>query len=105
MPSGNSSQRRTCRNWSCGGFSVAIGAREVEDDFLGFVVGFLVDGAVRMEELVGEVAEHGGAAGRDAAFGDLNDEAGEEFLNVLAGREFVEFGEEVGGEILEITGA
>lgn len=57
-----------------------------------------------MEELVGEIAEHGGAAGRDAASGDLNDKTGEEFLDVLAGREFVEFGEEIGGEVFVVIG-
>ena len=71
---------------------------------MGLVFQFLVDGAVRMQEPVGEVAEHGGAAGRDAAPGDLNEEAGEEFLDVLAGRELVELGEQVGGEVFGIAG-
>jgi hypothetical protein len=31
---------------------------------------FLVDGAMGVEELVGNVAEDGGAAGGDASFGD-----------------------------------
>src|SRR5215510_2311823 len=73
--------------------SVAFRAGKVEKD-LGLVFRFLVDGAVGMKELVGEVAEHGGAAGGDAAFGDLDDETGEEFLDILAGREFVEFRQE-----------
>ena len=76
---------------------VAFGAREVEDDLLGLVFSFAVHGTMGMEELIGEVAENGGAAGRDASLGDLDDEAGEESLDVLAGRELVEFGEEVGG--------
>lgn len=63
---------------------VGPGAWEVEDDLFGLVFRFLVDGAMGMEELVGEVAEDGGAAGRDAALGDLEDEPGEEFLDVLA---------------------
>ena len=74
--------------------SVALGAREVEDDLLGLVFCFLIHGAVGMEELVGEVAKHGGAAGRDAALGAWT--TGEEFLHVLAGRELVEFGQAVG---------
>lgn len=57
-----------------------------------------------MDELLGEVAEHGGAAGRDAAFGDLNDEAGEEFLNVLAPRRSPWVRGGVGGEILGVAG-
>ena len=86
--------------------SVALGAREIEDDLIGLVIQFIVDvhGAVGMEELVGQVAEDSCAARRDAPSGDLNDEAGEEFLDVLAGGEFVEFGEEVGGEVFGVAG-
>lgn len=57
-----------------------------------------------MEDLICEVAEHGGAAGRDATLSDLNDETGEEFLDALAGGEFGEFGEQVGGEVVGVTG-
>lgn len=77
---------------------------EIEDELLGLIFHFLVDGAVGMEELVGEVAEHGGAARRDASPGDLNDEAREEFLDVLAGGEFVEFWEELGEQVFGIAG-
>jgi hypothetical protein len=92
--------RRTCPRTSLV-FSVALGAREVKENWL--ILLFLIDGPVRMEELVGEVAEDGGAAGRDASSGDLNDETGEEFLDVLAGGKFVESREEVGGEILGVA--
>jgi len=79
--------------------------RDVEDDlgvFLGGS-GFEGDGAVGVEELVGDVGEDGGAAGGDAAFGDEGEEAAEELADVGAGGELGEFGEEVGGEMGEIA--
>ena len=51
---------------------VAIGAGDVNDN-LRVVVGrggFEEDGAVGVEELVGDVGKDGGTAGGDAAFGD-----------------------------------
>src|SRR5690348_6146635 len=83
---------------------IALGAREVEDDLFG-LFRFQVHSAMGMEELVGEVAEDGGAARRDAAPGDLNDEAGEEFLDVLAVGELRGFGEEVGGKVFRVAGS
>jgi hypothetical protein len=82
----------------------ALGAREVEDDLFG-LLRFQVHGAMGMEQLVGEVAEDASAARRNAAPGDLNDEAGEEFLDVLAVREVGGFGQEVGGEVFGVTGS
>jgi len=76
-----------------GALSVAIGARHIDDDSLGLVVArvcFAGDSAVGVEELVGDVGEHGGAAWGDAAFGDESEKAGEELVDVDAG---VEFGE------------
>jgi hypothetical protein len=64
---------------------------------------FAVDGAVGVEELVGDVAKDGGAAGRDAAFGDEDEESGEELADVGAGGELGEFGKEFGGEVGEIA--
>ena len=61
-----------------------------------------VDGVVRMQELVGDVGEDGGAARGDAAFGDEDEEAGEELVDVHGGIELGELGEEVGGEILGV---
>jgi len=84
---------------------VAIGAGDVNDN-LRVVVGrggFEEDGAVGVEELVGDVGEDGGAAGGDAAFGDEGEEAGEELADVRAGGELGEFGEKVGGEVGEIA--
>src|SRR6266852_4544755 len=68
-----------------GVLSVAFGARQIHDDFLGLVVRFFLDGAVGVQELVGDVSEDGGAARPDAALGDLNEETGEELADVGAG--------------------
>ena len=84
---------------------VAIGAGDVNDN-LRVVVGrggFEEDGAVGVEELVGDVGKDGGAARGDAAFGDEGEEAGEELADVGAGGELGEFGEEVGGEVFRIV--
>jgi hypothetical protein len=56
-----------------------------------------------VEELVGDVGKDGGAAGRDAAFGDEGEEAAEELADVDAGGELGEFGEEVGGEVFRVV--
>src|SRR5260370_23660386 len=72
---------------------VTVGAGHVDDDALVLVVArvcFAGDSAVGVEELVGDVGEHGGAAWGDAAFGDESEKAGEELVDVDAG---VEFGE------------
>jgi len=57
------------------------------------------DGAVRVEKLVGDVGEDGGAAGGDGALGDELEEPGEELTDVYASGELGEFGEELGGEV------
>src|SRR5216683_106857 len=64
---------------------------------------FAIDGAVGVEELVGDVGEHGGAAGGDAAFGDEDHQPGEELVDVDGGVELGEFGEEVGGEVFRVV--
>jgi hypothetical protein len=64
---------------------------------------FAVDGAVRVEELVGDVTQDGGAARGDAAFGDENEEPGEKLVDVDGGVELGEFGEEVGGEVFRVV--
>jgi hypothetical protein len=61
-----------------------------------------VDGVVGMEELVGDVGKHGSAAGGDAAFGDENEEVGEEKFYIEGGIEFGELGEEVEGEVFGV---
>jgi hypothetical protein len=82
---------------------IVEGVRDVEDDLGVFLGGFEGDGAVGVEELVGDVGEDGGAAGRDAAFGDEGEEAAEKLADVDAGGEFGEFGEEVGGEVFRVV--
>jgi hypothetical protein len=56
-----------------------------------------------MEELAGDEGEDGGAAWRDAALGDEDEEAREELADVRAGRELGEFGEKIGGEIFRVV--
>jgi hypothetical protein len=53
--------------------------------------------AVRVEELIRDVSENGGAPRRDAAFGDQGEEADEKLAEINRGRELGEFREEVGG--------
>ena len=85
--------------------SVEFGAREVEDDLLGLVVGFPVHRAVGMEELAGDEREDGGAARGDAAFGDLGEKASQEKADVFGGGEVGGFaGEKIGGEIGGVIG-
>jgi len=86
--------------------SVTLWAGHVEDDFLGLVVfglGFQDNGAVGVEELVGDVGQDGGAARRDAAFGDKDQELGEELVDVIGVLELGEFREEVGGEVFRVV--
>jgi hypothetical protein len=83
---------------------VTLGAGDVDDDLRLFFdgLGFEDDGAVGVEELVGDVGEDGGAAWGDATFGYEEEKAGEELADVGAGGEFGEFGEKVGGEVFGV---
>jgi len=86
--------------------SVTLWAGHVEDDFLGLVVfglGFQDNGAVGVEELVGDVGQDGGAARRDAAFGDKDQELGEELVDVNRALELGGFGEEVGRKVFRVV--
>lgn len=56
-----------------------------------------------MEQLVGDVGEDGGAARGDAAFGDEDEKACKELVDVHGGIELGELGEEVGGEVLGVV--
>ncbi len=78
---------------------------EVEHEafLLGFDEVIASDGAMGVEKLVGNVSHDGGAAGRDAAFGDEDEEAGEKLVDVEAGAELGEFGEEFGGEVFRVV--
>jgi hypothetical protein len=64
--------------------SIVEGMRDVDDDLLWFLgeSGFEGDGAVGVEELVGDIGEDRGAAWGDAAFGDEGEEAAEELADV-----------------------
>ena len=64
------------------------------DLFLELEKVFAVDGAVGVEELVGDVGQDGGAARGDAAFGDKDQELGEKLVDVDGRVELGEFGEE-----------
>jgi hypothetical protein len=92
--------------WRDGVGPVTRRARHIVDDSDGLFVGgigFEDDGAVRVEELVGDVGQDGGATGGDAAFGDENEEAGEELVDVNGGVELGELGEKVGGEVFRVV--
>jgi hypothetical protein len=58
---------------------------------------------VRVEELIGDVSENGGAPRRDAAFGDQSEETGKKLAEIDGGRERGELGEEVGREVFGIV--
>jgi len=45
---------------------------------------------VRVEELIGDVSENGGASRRDAALGDQSKKAGEKLAEINSRREFGE---------------
>ena len=81
---------------------VAVGTRHIDDDSLGLVadgVGFVGDGTVGVEELVGDVGQDSGAARGDGTFGDELEEAGEKLVDVDTAFELGELGEELGGEV------
>ncbi len=56
-----------------------------------------------MEELVGDVAQDGGAARGDAALGDQGKEANEELTKVDCAGELGELGKKVRGEVLRVV--
>jgi hypothetical protein len=85
---------------------VAVRARHVAGNDANFLlnVELAVDGALGVEDLVGDVGHNGGAARGDAAFGDEDEEAGEELVDGKGGVEFGRLGEKVGGEVFEVAG-
>jgi hypothetical protein len=64
---------------------------------LGLEVVIAGDGAVGMEELVGDVGQDRSAARGDGTFGDELEEAGEKLVDVDTAFELGELGEEFGG--------
>lgn len=77
---------------------VAVWAGHIEDDLGGFGICFFGDGGEGAEELVGDVGEDGGAAGRDFVLGEEEEQAGEEVVDLGGGGEVVEVGGEGGGD-------
>jgi hypothetical protein len=69
-----------------------------------FDLHFALDGAVGVENLIGDVGHDGGAAWSDAAFGDEDEEAGEELVDGKGGVKFGGLREKVGGEVFEVAG-
>ncbi len=58
---------------------------------------------MRVEELVGDVGEDGGAARGYAAFGDEDQEAVEKLVDVRGGIKLREFGKEFRGEVFRVA--
>ena len=69
------------------------------DLFLELEKVFAVDGAVGVEELVGDVTQDRGAARGDAALGNKDQELGEKLVDVDGRVELGEFGEEFPREV------
>jgi len=69
----------------------------------GLSIVFACDGAMGVEELVGDVGKDGGAAREYAAFGDEDQEAVEELVDVRGGIELREFGEEFREEVFRVA--
>src|SRR5260370_39895084 len=57
----------------------------------------------RVEELISDVGENGGAARRDAASGNQSEEPAEKLAEINRGRELGELGEESGREVVGIV--
>ena len=55
-----------------------------------------------VEELIGDVAQDGSAARRDAALGDQGKQANEELTKVDGAGELGELGKKVGGEVFRV---
>src|SRR6266849_5653298 len=85
-----------------GGLSVALGARQIPDDFLRLVVwriDLLVDGRERAKEQVTRVGHDGGTARGDAILRLEEEKPGEKVVDRDGGLEFGKTGDEFGGEI------
>ena len=62
-------------------------------------IDFALDGNQRVEKLVGDVSEHGGATRGDTILNDEDEELGKELVDLLGGLQVVELTEEVGGKV------
>ena len=79
----------------CGGLFglVALWGWEIGPiPFDGLAIDFALDSDQRVEELVGDIGEDGGAARGDAVLHYQNKELGEELIDLLCGLEIVELG-------------
>jgi len=81
------------------GWARDIADLDHRDLFLELEKVFAVNGAMAVEELVGDVGQDGGAARGDAAFGDKDQELGEKLVDVDGRVELGEPGEEFRGEV------
>jgi len=80
-------------------WSVAAGAREIDDDLSLVGAGFVLDGGESAEEEIANVGEDGGAACGDAVLGKKAEEIGEDLVEVRGGLEFGKLADEGGGEV------
>jgi hypothetical protein len=62
-------------------------------------IGLALDGYERVQELIGDVGQDGGAARGDAVLHDEDKEPGEELIDLLGGLEIVELDQEIGGQV------
>jgi len=82
--------------------SVALGAREIEDNLLGAVVRrvkFAVDDGEGAEEQIGGVSHDRGPTRGDAAFGLMEQQAGQEVVDRDGGLELAETLSQESGEV------
>jgi len=91
------------RGWPTG--LLVRGARDVDDEFgpIVWLSALLdVEGAVAVQELVGDVRQNGGTARGDAAFRDEDQESGEELVDLGGRLECGELPEEFDGEVVRV---
>ena len=63
----------------------------------------VMSAGARLQELISDVSENGGAPRRDAALGDQSEQAGEKLAEIDRGGDLRELWEEVGGEVFRIV--
>ena len=84
---------------------VALGARQIEDDWLLFLHGieFTFDGGEGAEKQTAGVGHDGAAAGRDLVGREEFVEFAEDMVDVLRGAELVDTTDEFGGQVFEVA--
>jgi hypothetical protein len=78
---------------------VAVGAEQIDDDSLGLVVNFLLDGGEGAKEEIGGVGHDGSATRGDPVVGLELIEFAEGVVDVRGGAEFLDVADEGGGEV------